>query len=163
MSLSKVGSFLPMNMWHEFCKETDMNKIFFMSAVLVATALASAVVVSDVPEAQVSTPAEQGVSSEKASLSDSESASWQQKRAERKQARDEILAKLRNSSSQEKNQLRQELSKNRNESYRPQGAITPNQSSRDHVRNDERQESKEPIQWREMQPPPPPVPGNPNY
>jgi len=152
-----------MKMWHEFCRKTGMNKIFFMSAILITTALASAVAVSDVPEAQVSTPAEQGVSSEKASLTDSESARWQQKRAERKQARDEILTKLRNSSSQEKEQLRQALSKNRNESYRSQGATKPNQSSRDHVRNDERQESKEPIQWREMPPPPPPVPRDPNH
>jgi len=152
-----------MKMWHEFCGKTGMNKIFFMSAILITTALASAVAVSDVPEAQVSSPAEQGVSSEKASLTDSESARWQQKRAERKQARDEILTKLRNSSSQEKEQLRQELSKNRNESYRSQGATKPNQSSREHVRNDERQESKEPIQWREKPPPPPPVPRDPNH
>lgn len=149
--------------WHGFCRETGMNKIFFISAVLVATTLVSAAAVSDVPEAQVSTPAEQGVSSEKASLNDTESANWQQKRAERKQARDQILAKLRNSSSQEKEQLRQELSKNRNESYRSQGATKPNQSYRDRVHNDERQESKESIREREMQPPPPPVLGDPNY
>jgi predicted RNase H-like nuclease (RuvC/YqgF family) len=133
-----------------------VNKVLFISATLVVTALTYAASVSDVPEAQVSTPAEQGYSLEKASLTDQESASWQQKRVERKQAREAILTRLRNSSSQEKERLRQELSKNRNESYQSEGATKPTQSSRDRVHTDEHQELRPSMPEREMQPPPPP-------
>ena len=74
------------------------------------------------PESSVPTPAERlDVSKGTPDLGAKESAEWQKMRAERKQAREQILSKIRESSSAEKQVLRQDVSKNRNENSRFEG------------------------------------------
>jgi hypothetical protein len=69
--------------WHGFCR-IRCEQSFIHICYLGSDSVTYAASVSDVPEAQVTTPAEQGYSLEKASMTDQESASWQQKRVERK-------------------------------------------------------------------------------
>ena len=57
-----------------------------------------------------------------------ESAEWQRLRAERRAAREQILTDLRNSSAAEKQNIRQEVSKKRDEKPRFEGDIPKNQS-----------------------------------
>ena len=74
------------------------------------------------PESSVPTPAERlEVSRGTPDLGAKESAEWQKMRAERKQAREQILTKIRESSSAEKQVIRQDVSKNRNEKSRFEG------------------------------------------
>lgn len=74
------------------------------------------------PASSVPTPAERlEVSRGTPDLGAKESAEWQKMRAERKQAREQILTKIRESSSAEKQVIRQDVSKNRNEKSRFEG------------------------------------------
>ena len=74
------------------------------------------------PASSVPTPAERlDVSRGTPDLGAKESAEWQKMRAERKQAREQILTKIRESSSAEKQVIRQDVSKNRNEKSRFEG------------------------------------------
>ena len=74
------------------------------------------------PESSVPTPAERmDVSNGTPDLGAKESAEWQKMRAERKQAREQILSRIRESSSVEKQVIRQDVSKNRNENARFEG------------------------------------------
>lgn len=94
-----------------------------------ATALSYAVPSSARPESSVPTPAEKmEISREMPNLGAKESADWQKLRAERRAAREQILRDLRNSSSAEKKNIRQEVSKKRNENPRFEGEIPKNQS-----------------------------------
>lgn len=68
------------------------------------------------PEAQVSGPAEESIS--KRGRPSAENASWEQKRAERREARERILIRLRESSAREKEEVRNELSGKRDETSR---------------------------------------------
>ena len=71
---------------------------------------------SAMPESSVPTPAEKMETLKGApDLGAKESAEWQKLRAERKQAREQILSRLRESNNVEKQQLRQDVSKKRNE------------------------------------------------
>ena len=63
------------------------------------------------PSPQISTPADKPVSSKNWTLGEKESSDWQKMRMERQKAREEILSKIRESSGQEKEQLRRRLSK----------------------------------------------------
>ncbi len=79
------------------------------------------------PESSVPTPAEnKEISREKANLGAKESADWQKLRAERRAAREQILSDLRNSSATEKKNIRQEVSKKRNENSRFEGGFPKN-------------------------------------
>lgn len=94
-----------------------------------ATALSYAVPSSARPESSVPTPAEKmEISREMPNLGAKESADWQKLRAERRAAREQILRDLRNSSSAEKKNIRQEVSKKRDEKTRFEGEIPKNQS-----------------------------------
>ena len=74
------------------------------------------------PASSVPTPAERlEVSRGTPDLGAKESAEWQKMRAERKLAREQILTKIRESSSAEKQVIRQDVSKNRNEKSRFEG------------------------------------------
>ncbi len=68
------------------------------------------------PEAQMSGPAEESIS--KRGMPSAENASWEQKRAERREARERILVRLRESSAREKEEVRNGLSGNREETSR---------------------------------------------
>ena len=63
-----------------------------------------------------------------ANLGAKESADWQKLRAERRAAREQILSDLRNSSAAEKKNIRQEVSKKRDEKTRFEGGFPKNQS-----------------------------------
>ena len=92
--------------WHCFCEMIDMNtKNFCISVLLVAT-LGGVAYAQSMPESQVSSPVEESVSLDRTSL-DAKNASWEQKRAERRAAREKILSRLRESSSQEKAMMRE--------------------------------------------------------
>lgn len=68
------------------------------------------------PESSVPTPAERmEVSQEAPDLGAKESENWQKMRAERKQAREQILSKLRESSRADKKSIQRDVSKKRNE------------------------------------------------
>jgi len=74
------------------------------------------------PESSVPTPAGSAeISRETPDLGAEESAEWQKMRAERKQAREQILSRLKEKSSAEKQNIRQNVSKNRNEDSRFEG------------------------------------------
>ncbi len=86
--------------------------IFVLFAAAMFQAEASAA-----PEAQVSSPVEESFSQAETSLGE-RNVSWDAKRAERREARERILNRLRESSAVEKEAVRKELSKNRGESSR---------------------------------------------
>lgn len=74
------------------------------------------------PESSVPTPAESAeISKDAPDLGAKESAEWQKMRAERKQAREQILSRLKERSSAEKREIRQDVSKKRNEKSRFEG------------------------------------------
>ena len=96
---------------------------------MMAAAFAFAAPSSVRPESSVPTPAENAeISRETPDLGAKESADWQKLRAERRAAREQILSDLRNSSSAEKRNLRQEVSKKRDENARFEGEFPKNQS-----------------------------------
>lgn len=106
-----------------------MKKTTLITTIMMATALSYAVPSSARPESSVPTPAEKmEISREMPNLGAKESADWQKLRAERRAAREQILRDLRNSSSAEKKNIRQEVSKKRNENPRFEGEIPKNQS-----------------------------------
>lgn len=93
-----------------------MKTTKFISAILFTTALSFAAVDSSVPESDVPTPAErQGISKESPNLGQKEREDWMRMREERKQAREEILSRLRESPARERQNIRQDLSRNRDE------------------------------------------------
>lgn len=106
-----------------------MKKTTLITTIMMAAALSYAVPSSARPESSVPTPAEKmEISREMPNLGAKESADWQKLRAERRAAREQILRDLRNSSSAEKKNIRQEVSKKRNENPRFEGEIPKNQS-----------------------------------
>ena len=139
----------------------------FCISVLLVTALGVAAYAQSMPESQVSSPVEESVSSDRSSL-DAKNASWEQKRAERRAAREKILAKLRESSSQEKAFVRESLSKNRGEMPRMRIEFPKNEMKS--PRNFEGGPEKRPMRddrrmmgpGREMPPPPLPEYGDPD-
>ncbi len=117
-----------MELWHEICKSVGMNKTKFISTILLATAFSFAAGESSAPESYVPTPAEkQEFSKETPGLSQQERADWQRMREERKQAREQILSKLREAPPSERNQMRQNGLKNRDERPRFEGEFPKNQ------------------------------------
>ncbi|MBP5247209.1 MAG: hypothetical protein J6Z31_05055 [Fibrobacter sp.] len=145
-----------------------MNTKNFCISVLLVAALGGAAYAESMPESQVSSPVEESVSSDRGSF-DVKNASWEQKRAERRAAREKILSKLRESSSQEKAIMREELMKNRGEPPRIRGDIPKNEMrpprnfdgnpDRRNMREDRRRMDPE----RDMPMPPPPEYGDPIF
>lgn len=111
------------------------------------------------PSPQISTPADKPVSSKNWTLGEKESSDWQKMRVERQKAREEILSKIRESSGQEKEQLRRRLSKNRNHDARFDGDSQKRMKSRERTPFFERPESHNvrPMREKEF---PPPCPGD---
>ncbi|MDY6284053.1 MAG: hypothetical protein VZR14_02305 [Hallerella sp.] len=142
------------------------TKNFCISVLLVAT-LGGAAYAQSMPESQVSSPVEESVSLDRTSL-DAKNASWEQKRAERRAAREKILSRLRESSSQEKAMMREELSKNRGERPRMRGDFPKNEMKSprnfdgDAEKRDMREDRRRMGPRREMQMPPAPEYGEPN-
>ncbi|MBO4436264.1 MAG: hypothetical protein J5791_05190 [Fibrobacter sp.] len=80
------------------------------------------------PESSVPTPAESAeISNGTPDLGAKESAEWQKMRAERKQAREQILSRLKERSNVEKQGIRQDVSKKRNEKSRFEGKPQKNE------------------------------------
>ena len=105
------------------------------------------------PESSVPTPAEKSeVSRGTPDLSAKDNEEWQRMRAERREARRQILSDLRNSSAEEKQAIRQGMSDNRDEKPRFEGEPSRNMQPRD----------REPLNgWQDLHgkfPPPPPPP-----
>lgn len=93
-----------------------------------AAAFSMAASSSERPESSVPTPAENAeISKEMPDLGAKESADWQRLRAERRAAREQILSDLRNSTAAEKQNLRQEVSKKRDERTRLEGEFPKKQ------------------------------------
>ena len=106
-----------------------MKKTTLITTIMMAAALSYAAPSSARPESSVPTPAENmEISREMPNLGAKESADWQKLRAERRAARERILTDLRNSSATEKKNIRQEVSKKRDEKPRFEGEIPKNQS-----------------------------------
>jgi|GEM_PF-1640136 hypothetical protein len=117
-----------MELWHGICKSLGMNKTKFISTILLATAFSFAAGESSAPESYVPTPAEkQEFSKETPGLSQQERADWQRMREERKQAREQILSKLREAPPSERSEMRQNGLKNRDERPRFEGEFPKNQ------------------------------------
>ena len=96
---------------------------------MMAAALSFAAPSSVRPESSVPTPVEKAeISRDTQNLGAKESADWQKLRAERRAAREQILTDLRNSSAAEKKNIRQEVSKKRDEKTHFEGGIPKNQS-----------------------------------
>lgn len=111
-----------------------MKKIGFISIFLMLTATAVVAQPLDRPESSIPTPAERAaVSKDAPALGAKESEDWQRLRAERRQAREQILSDLRASSAAEKNSIRKEVSKNKENRPRFEGEMPNN--SRDHQKN----------------------------
>lgn len=126
--------------------------VIFATAMFQAETLAA-------PESQVSSPVEESFSEAGASLGKRD-ASWDARRAERREARERILNRLRESSAMEKEAVRKELSQNRGESSR-MGSPFPKTS------RDSRMEGSSWREDRRMRGPgpgnmPPPEYGDPN-
>ncbi|MCR5378773.1 MAG: hypothetical protein K6E57_07460 [Fibrobacter sp.] len=99
-----------------------MNRLIFIASILLSTAFVFAGGLAAQPESSVPTPAERSeFSRETPDLGAKEKADWQKMRAERKVAREQILSKLRASSSAEKKGLRNDVSQKRNEKSRFEG------------------------------------------
>lgn len=93
-----------------------MKRMIFISALYILAATSFAGNFAAQPESVVPTPAERAeVSKEAPNLGAKENADWQKMRAERKQAREEILSNLRNRSKDEKRELRQGPAEKKNE------------------------------------------------
>ena len=133
----------------------SMKTTTLILTIAMAAALCYAVPSSVRPESSVPTPAERSeISRETPDLGAKESADWQRLRAERRAAREQILTDLRNRSASEKNNIRQEVSKNRNDSPRFEGEIPKNQP-RDRRPFNERPESAPIFPMRDMPGPAP--------
>ena len=90
-----------------------------ITLLMVCAAMAFAAESSVRPEADVATPAEEaGISKDSREFAASDRENWQKMRAERKQAREQILSDLRNRSAEEKNSMRWESEKNRDKTPR---------------------------------------------
>ena len=112
-----------------------------------------------VPSPQVSTPADKPISSKNLTLGEKESTEWKKMRMERQKAREQILSKIRESSGKEKEQLRRQLSKNRNHNARFNGGFPKTMKSRERTPLIERPESHEVRPERDNRYPPwPPLP-----
>ncbi len=99
-----------------------MNRLIFIASILLSTAFVFAGGLAAQPASSVPTPAERSeFSRETPDLGAKEKADWQKMRAERKAAREQILSKLRASSSAEKKGLRNDVSQKRNEKSRFEG------------------------------------------
>jgi hypothetical protein len=104
-----------------------MKKVKFISTVIFSTAISIAAAESAAPESYIPTPAEKSeISRESPNLGQKERAAWQRMREERKQAREQILSRLRESSATERQMIRKDLSKNRNEMPRFEGDFPKN-------------------------------------
>ena len=105
-----------------------MKKVKFISTVIFSTAISiAAAAESAAPESYIPTPAEKSeISRESPNLGQKERADWQRMREERKQAREQILSRLRESSATERQMIRKDLSKNRNEMPRFEGEFPKN-------------------------------------
>jgi hypothetical protein len=135
-----------------------MKKTTLITTIMMAAALSYAVPSSARPESSVPTPAENmEISREMPNLGAKESADWQKLRAERRAAREQILTDLRNSSSAEKKNIRQEVSKKRNEKPRFEGEI-PKKQSRERRPFYEQPESHQMNPMRDMPNGPAPAP-----
>ncbi len=140
-----------------------MKKTTLITTIMMAAALSYAAPSSARPESSVPTPAENmEISREMPNLGAKESADWQKLRAERRAAREQILTDLRNSSAAEKKNIRQEVSKKRDEKPRFEGEIPKNQS-RERRPFYEQPESHQMNPMREMPHGPGPAPMNPMY
>ena len=115
-----------------------MNKNLFCISVLFGAALLGAARAQSMPESQVSSPVEETVQSGR-SLDGTKNASWEQKRAERRVAREKLLSKLRESSPQEKVFIHEALSKKRNESSRNTGDFSKRGTPPRRMENERRQ------------------------
>ena len=105
-----------------------MKKTVLVSTIAVAATMSFAVPSSVRPESSVPTPAENAeISLEMPDLGAKESAEWLKLRDERRKAREQILMDLRNSTAAEKQNIRQEVSKKRDEMPRFEGDIPKNQ------------------------------------
>jgi len=145
--------------WHGFCSRKSMKRLTFISMVLVAATLSFAREGLAAPESSIPTPAEKTeISQETPNLGAKESADWQKLRAERKQAREQILSRLRESSNVEKQNIRQDVSKNRNEESRFEGKNRKNEprERRPEAERPERVDSPEMNPMRGMPGPIPP-------
>jgi len=90
-----------------------------ITLLMICAAVAFAAEASTRPEADVATPGEKvEISKESREFAASDRENWQKMRAERKQAREQILADLRNRSAEEKNSMRWESEKNRDKKPR---------------------------------------------
>ena len=88
--------------------------IRLMKFLFVFAAMAFAADASVRPESAIPTPAEEVRNSDNMrELATKEKEDWQKMRAERKQAREQILLEMRNKSADEKRAMREEMGKNR--------------------------------------------------
>lgn len=110
------------------------------------------------PSPQISTPADKPISSKNLVLGEKESTEWKKMRMERQKAREQILSKIRESSGKEKEQLRRQLSKNRNHNAHFKGDFPKTMKSRERTPLIERPESHEVRPERDNKYPPWPPP-----
>ena len=93
-----------------------MKKTTFIFNLLLATVLSFAADESSAPAADVPTPAErQNIAKESPKQGQKEREDWKRMREERKQAREEILSKLRESPADERRSMRQNMNRGREE------------------------------------------------
>ena len=136
-------------------KRKSMKKTKFISTILFTTAISFAASETSVPTSDVPTPAErQGITRESPNLGQKEREDWQRMREERKQAREEILSRLRESSAAERQNIRQDLSKNRDERPRFEGEF-PKNDPREQNPFDGRPEFDKGNPWQGQNNPPP--------
>lgn len=108
------------------------------------------------PESSVPTPAEKSeITRETPDLSAKDNEEWQKMRAERREARRQILLDLRNRSAAEKNSIRQNVAKEHNEKSRVEGERAEKVQPRERGFYNEWQDPHGPF----MPPPPPPPKG----
>ncbi|MDY3920768.1 MAG: hypothetical protein SOZ02_01220 [Hallerella porci] len=151
-----------------------MNTRILQIAFFIAVFGLSAANARSLPEADVGSPAE-NVEIKGQNAHDENS--WEEKRAERRAARAELLARIRESSAQEKASVREELQKNRNENSQmridfPKNEMRPQRENRHPMEKmeNERSPMQDPI-WEERRepmrrdpmPPPPPEFGDPDF
>ena len=138
-----------------------MKTTILISTIMMAAALSFAAPSFVRPESSVPTPVEKAeISRDSQNLGAKESADWQKLRAERRAAREQILTDLRNSSAAEKKNIRQEVTKKRDNTSRFEGEIPKNQS-RERRPFYEQPESHQMNPMREMPNGPAPAPMNP--
>lgn len=138
-----------------------MKRLIFITSVLFSAAMAIAGGFAAQPESSVPTPAERSeISKEIPNLGAKESADWQKMRAERKAAREQILSRIRESSSAEKQGIRKDVSNKRNDMSRFGGEF-PQTQPRERQPFYERPDSHNmnPMRGMPMMPGPLPPPG----